>query len=190
MDFKNNCRKCPKNTHCCIFKNSGFVFAGIKDAKKIRKQTKKEYCFFLDYSPISKKIVNCLKHDDPALEGRLRYSQLDKNNRILRLKTKKNSRCLFLNKHNLCDIYGIRPNICRIFPFWAVKLINGKIKIIPHDVQSKCKSITALIKKQRDNIDEILSRKEKIEIKKIVRKIKDENVFYKNNILKFIKDIT
>lgn len=190
MDFKNNCKKCPKNTHCCIFKkSSGFVFVGIKDAKKIKKQIKKEYCFFLDYSPISKKIVACLKHDDPALEGRLRYSQLDKNNRILRLKTKKDGRCIFLNKQNRCDIYGSRPNVCRIFPFWAVKLINGKIKIIPHDVQPKCKVIKSLVKKQRD-VDAMLSRKEKNEIKKIVREIKDENLVYRKNILKFIKNIT
>jgi Fe-S-cluster containining protein len=189
MDFKSNCKKCPKNTHCCIFKNSGFVFVGIKDAKKIRKQIKKEYCFFLDYSPISKKIVNCLKQDDPALEGRLRYSQLDKNNRILRLKTKKDGRCIFLNKQNRCDIYSIRPNICRIFPFWAIKLINGKIKIIPHDVQPKCKVMRLLITKQKD-IDAVLSRKEKNEIKKTVRKIKDEHIFYRKNIMKFIKSIT
>jgi Fe-S-cluster containining protein len=179
MNFENICKRCRKDAHCCIFKkNRGFVFVSIKDAKKIRKAIKKEYCFFLDYSPIPKTIINRLKRDDPALEGRLRYSQLDKNNRILRLKTKKEGRCIFLNKQNRCDIYSIRPNICRIFPFWAINLTNGKIKIIAHDAQSKCKAIRISAKKQKD-IDEILNRKEKNEIKKIFRKIKDETKFHK-----------
>ena len=160
----------------------------IKDAKKIRKQIKKEYLFFLDYSPISKKIVDYLRHGDPALEGRLRCSQLDKNNRILRLKTKKGGRCIFLNEKNRCDIYSVRPNICRIFPFWAMKLINGKIKVIPHDVQSKCKVIAALVKKQKD-IDESLSIKEKDDIKKTFREIKDEGICYKKKTMGFLQDI-
>lgn len=188
MDFENNCKKCPENAHCCIFKkNVGFTFVGIKDAERIRKRIKKEYRSFLDYSPIQKKIVDYLKHDYPALEGRLRYSQLDKNNRILRLKTKKGGRCIFLNKQDRCDIYKIKPNICRIFPFWAIKLIDGKIKIITHDVKPKCKVIRQLAQRQKD-IDNSLSVKERDELKKIFRDIKEEDKLYKKNIVEFMRD--
>ncbi|MDP2749319.1 MAG: YkgJ family cysteine cluster protein [Nanoarchaeota archaeon] len=192
--FENNCKKCQKDAHCCIFKkNVGFTFVGIKDAKRIKQLIKKDYDYFLDYSPVSKEIVVCLKNCDPALEGALRYSQLDKHNNILRLKTKKDGRCIFLDKQNHCDIYSIRPNICRIYPFWAVELIDGKIKVIPHDIQSKCGVIKSLVKRQNNEqkekeIDEILSREEKSEIKKIFKQIKMEDLFYKKNIIKFIKD--
>lgn len=186
MDFKNTCKNCPNNSHCCIFnKQSGFTFLTIKDAKRIKKQTKKEYSEFLDYSPLSKKVLNYLKNDDPANEGTLRLSQLDKN-RILRLKTKNNGKCIFLNDQNRCEIYDIRPNICRIYPFWAIKLINGKLKVIEHDINSKCKIIKSLKKK---DIDNILSKNEQTKIKKLFKDIINENSSYKKNIRKFIKKI-
>lgn len=189
MVSNKHCKKCPKNVHCCIFKqNSGFTFVGIKDAKIIKSHTKKPYNFFLNYSPMSKRVVNYLKNDDPVLEGSLRYSQLENKNRILRLKTKQDGRCIFLNDKNLCDIYNIRPNICRIFPFWAMKLINGKIKVIPHDVEPGCKVINLLIEREED-IDKILSKAEKNKLKRIFKQIKQEDKYYKKNITKFITNI-
>ena len=187
MNFEKNCKKCRKNVHCCIFENdSGFTFAGIKDAKKIKNKINKEYSYFLDYSPLPKKVVDCLKYDDPVLEGKLRYSQLDKKKCLLRLKTKKDGRCIFLDKSNQCEIYFFRPNICKIFPFWAIKLINGKIKIISHDAQPDC-SITKSIVKKHEDIDDALAKEEKNEIKKIFKSIKQEAIFYNKNIKRFIK---
>ncbi len=188
MDTKNKCSNCPKDTHCCVFeKNKGFVFVGIKDAEKIMKRIKQEYSYFLDYSPLPKSVVKILKNDDKLAEGGLRYSQLDKNGSLLRLKKHKNGKCIFLNQKNLCEIYNIRPNICRIYPYWAIKLINGKIKIIPHDFESNCKLIKSNIKKQKD-IKQIISKKESAEIKRTFKKIIEEDKYYKKNIKKFVKN--
>ncbi len=181
MYFESNCKKCRKDKHCCIFKNnSGFVFVGIQDARNIKRRIKKDYNYFLDYSPLPKKVIKRLKHGDPALEGKIRYSQLDKN-RLLRLKTKKEGRCVFLNRFGKCSVYRVRPNICRIFPFWAIKLNNGRIKVIEHDPYPKCSVI-----KSKD-IEEILSKKEASAIKKIFKNIEKENDYYKKNIKKFVK---
>lgn len=182
------CNNCPKDAHCCVFeKNKGFVFVGIKDAEKIRKKTKHDYSYFLDYSSLPKSVVNILRTDDKLAEGGVRYSQLDKNGSLLRLKKQKNGKCIFLNQKKLCEIYSIRPNICRIYPYWAIKLINGKIKIIPHDFESKCKLIKTNLKKQKD-IEQIINKKEAAEIKRTFKKIIEEDKYYKKNINKFVKN--
>jgi Fe-S-cluster containining protein len=189
MANKDECRKCTEKTHCCIFKNnSGFTFVGIATAKTIRKKIKKEYSHFLDYSPLPKKIVANLKNDDPLLEGSLRYSQLDKKNRILRLKTKKDGRCIFLNDWGKCDIYSLRPNVCRIFPYWAILLIDGRLKVIEHDSNPKCRIIASILDKSED-VESVLSKKEIIEIRKIFIKIENEDRIYRKNIQKFTKSL-
>ena len=175
-----NCKKCRKD--CCIFKNnSGFTFVGLSDARAIKRRIRKDYIYFLDYSPLPNIIVRKLKYDDPSLEGEMRYSQLDKN-RILRLKTK-DGRCIFLNDYGKCDIYSIRPNICRIYPFWAIKLNSGRIRVIAHDAYPKCSII-----KSRTKLDFPILSKQKVQaIIKIFRKIEKENHLYKKNIRKFSK---
>lgn len=187
MDYKNACKKCIREEHCCIFNDdSEFAFAGIKSAKNIKRHIKKDYSYFLNYSPLSKKAINDLKYDDPSLEGRLRYFQLD-NKRILRLKTQKNKRCIFLEKSGRCSIYNIRPNICRIYPFWAIKLINGKFKVIKHDSDTSCNAIRSIMKQGKD-IEKVLSPKEISEIKKVMKNIEKEDIFYRKNIKKFVKE--
>ncbi len=189
MYYNKFCCACAKDVHCCTFNNkSGFTFVGTNDAKKIKNKTKKEYSEFLDYSPVPSNIVSVLKNDDPSLEGKLRYSQLDKENRLLRLKTKKDGTCVFLDEKKRCTIYNIRPNICRIFPFWAMKLLSGKIKIIEHDEEPKCGIVKSKNKKYED-IEEGLSEKEKKEIKTLFREIKKENKYYKRNIKAFVEEI-
>ncbi len=189
MYFETDCKKCKKNIHCCIFKNnSGFTFIGIKDAERIKKTIKKDYSYFLDYSPLPKKIISAIKKDESYLEGALRYSQIDKK-KILRLKTKKQGRCIFLNDKGKCDIYSIRPNICRIYPFWVIRLNNGKLKVIEHDINSGCSVIKSLNKKHTD-LEKTLSKKEIKDIKKVVKDIEKENLFYKKNIKRFIESIS
>lgn len=169
------CKNCRKDVHCCIFRNnSGFTFVGIKNAKLIRSKIKKNYSYFLDYSPLPKKIIDRLKNDDPSLEGFVRYSQLDKD-RLLRLKTKKGGSCIFLS-NGKCEIYAIRPNVCRIFPFYAVKLIDGRIKVIEHDSNPKCPIV-----KNGVNI----SRRKTVLMKKIFSDIRKENAYYTKNIKYF-----
>jgi len=189
MQYQSFCRVCPTNAHCCTFKNkSGFTFVGIEDAKKIKSETKKDYNESLDFSPLSEDIVAFLKDDDPSLEGAMRNKQLDKQNRLLRLKTKKDGTCIFLDKNRRCTIYDIRPNICRIFPFWAMKLNNGKIKIIEHDEKPKCGIIKSK-NKEFEDIEDSLSDNEVKEIKKIFGDIIKENKHYKKNIRRFAKTI-
>jgi len=169
------CRNCRKDVHCCIFRNnSGFTFVGINNAKQIKRRTGKGFNEFLDYSPLPKKIISRLKNDDPSLEGAVRYSQLD-NGRLLRLKTKKAGSCIFLS-NGKCEIYTVRPNVCRIFPFYAVKLISGKIKVIEHDSSPRCPIVKNGVK---------LSGREEAKIKKIFRDISRENAYYLKNIKKF-----
>ena len=178
-----NCKKCKKEPHCCIFKNNGFAFVGIQDAQKIKNRIKKDYNYFLDYSPLPKRVIHQLRYEDPALEGKLRYSQLLEGS-LPRLRTKKNKRCIFLDDYGKCEIYSIRPNICRIFPFWAMKLTNGRIKVIVHDDDPKCRIIECIADKDVENT---LSKKEISAIKSVFRKICKENLFYRKDIRKFAK---
>jgi len=222
MDFNNKCLNCKKSIHCCIFKdNSGFTFVGIKDAKKIKKELNKKiieqnikvnYSDFLDYSPLPNKILSALKNDDPSLEGALRYSQLDsiksdktnKKTRLLRLKKKEEGRCIFLDKNNKCEIYNVRPELCRIYPFWGMRLINNKIKIIQHDPYPGCQVIKSMTNSQSKNkkeektkkqkketyfdIEKVMTKNEIKNIQTIFRKIEKENIYYKKNIKKFVKE--
>lgn len=184
MNTINYCKRCKKEVHCCIFDNLGFTFVGLADAKRIKSKTKFDYCDFLDYSPLPKKTLKILKNDDPSLEGYLRFTELDKEGRLLRLKKKKDNRCIFLNDMKRCEIYDIRPNICRIYPFWAMKLLNGKIKIISHDPYPAC-TILNKIRLQKDIGFTLLDCDIK-ELKKIFSKIRKEDIYYKKNIKKFI----
>ena len=174
MKTEQICKNCRKDVHCCIFKDSdGFTFVGINDAKRIKKTIEKDYKEFLDYSPLSKKTIKELKEDDPLVEGGMRCAQLDKD-RILRLKTKKDKRCIFLNDGGNCDIYSVRPNICRIYPYWAIKLDNKQLKVIPHDNPSRC----MIVKKK--NVD-------KKEIIKLFKEVEKETAYYHKNIKEFVK---
>ncbi len=176
MHFERFCKVCPESVHCCIFKGKkGFAFLTQKDAERIKKNTKKEFDEFMDYSPLNKKMIEALKNDDPLLEGGLRYSQLDKKKRILRLRTKKNGRCIFLADNGKCSIYDIRPSICRIYPFWGIRLMSGKIKIIEHDINPKCGIIKSLKKKDK-KVDEALSKDELIEAKGFFKNIEKESL--------------
>jgi Fe-S-cluster containining protein len=182
--IKYNCNKCKRDVHCCIFKDaSEFAFVGLKNAEQIKKRIKKDYDHFLDYSPLPKHVVNIMKDSDTCLEGSLRYSQLDSKNRLLRLKTKKTNkdkRCIFLDDSGKCEIYDIRPNICRIFPFWAIRLSNGRLKIITHDLDPSCSAVRSL------DISSIPA-KDALKIKKVMKDIEKEDIYYRKNIRKFWK---
>ncbi len=184
MSFIKICSRCNKKVHCCIFNDGGFVFASPKNARAIRQKIKKDYSYFLDYSPLPKNVVLDLKHSDPCLESSLRYSQLDSKSRILRLKTAKDGRCIFLGADGLCKIYSIRPNVCRIFPFWAMRLTSGRIKIIEHDLTHRCGAIESLAKEGCD-IEESFSAKKKAELKKVFKNIEKEACSYRKQIRKF-----
>ena len=186
MDFRHYCKNCNRYASCCIFKNkSEFAFVGLNDAKRIKRFIKKDYNYFLDYSTFPKSVVKRLRKGDPSLEGTLRYKQLDKN-RLLRLKSKKDKRCVFLDKNNCCEIYEVRPNICKIYPFWAMKLINGRIKVVPHGTESKCNTLK-VINKDWEDVEKGLSKKEVLDIKNVFNKIVNENKNYVKHIKLFVR---
>jgi Fe-S-cluster containining protein len=190
MNDEDHCKICKRSVHCCIFKKKeGFVFVGIKTAEKIRQETGKRFSEFLDFSSLPNKIVDAMKNEEDYLEGSMRFDLLDKKNRLLRLKIKENENCIFLNDKRRCDIYDIRPNICRIYPLWAIRLLNGKLKVIGHDEESKCGIIRNLQHKIGKNTDfeKVLSKKRVLEISKIMEDIEKENIYYKRNIDKFVK---
>ena len=185
MDCEKHCKTCPPRTHCCMFEDdAGFTFVSLVDAKNIKKKIKKDYSFFLDYSPLSKKNITLLKEGDPAREGNLRYSLLDKG-RILRLKTK-NGRCIFLNDDNICEIYDIRPNVCKIYPLWAMRLTDNSLKVIGHDPEPTCPALES----NDGDIEEFLSEKEIDSTKKLFKLIEKEAIDYnssKKDILSNLK---
>jgi Fe-S-cluster containining protein len=190
MNFENHCKICQRNVHCCIFKKKeGFAFVSIKNAEEIKQKTGKKYTEFLDYSPLPKKIVDAMQHEDFYLEGAMRIKLLDQNNRLLRLKIKENEHCIFLNDKRRCAIYNIRPHICRIYPFWTIKLLSGKLKVIKHDENPKCGIIKELQKMSGDKTDfeKALKNKQVKEIKEIMKNIEKENIHYKKNIDQFVK---
>src|SRR3989344_7972748 len=161
--MKYDCKNCKRDVHCCIFMTpSQFAFVGLKHAKLIKKKINKDYDQFLDYSPLPKNAVKALKDCDLCLEGALRYSQLDDKNQLLRLKARKDKRCIFLNDSGKCGIYDVRPNICRIFPFWAIRLNNGKLKIITHDMTPSCSAARSL------DVSRI-SPKDALKIRKVIK---------------------
>ena len=168
----NKCLECSAKFHCCI---NGFAFVGIQDAKKIKKIIGKDYGEFLDYSKLSKHVLNLLKNGDPSLESTLRFSLVN-NDKILRIK-KKDGKCFFL-ENGKCTIYEVRPKICRIYPYWCIKLINGRVKVIKHSPDSIC-----LIR----NLD-VVTKDEETNIKKIFNEIFKEAKHYKKNITNFVKN--
>lgn len=185
MDFENYCRRCKKEVHCCVFKKGGFTFISPKQAQEIKRKIKKDYDYFLDYSPLPGKVVDTLKKGDPALEGRMRYLQLDRKNRILRLKTRQEGQCIFLDHYKKCEIYNLRPNICKIFPFWGMRLIDGRIKVMAHDVDSSCHVIKSWAKKNED-LEKVLPRLGLIKIRKIFRNIEKEAGSYQKQIKRVV----
>lgn len=182
--YESHCKACPADVNCCIFEEGkGFTFVGINDAENIKKHTKLEFTDFLEYSALPKKTVDSMKDDDPCLEGSLRYSQLDKKDRILRLKTKKGGRCIFLDDVGRCGIYQARPNICRIYPFWAIRLNDGKIRVIEHDIEPKCGILASF----DGNIDKKVTDKENGKIIAVFKEIEKESDTYGRGIPKFLK---
>lgn len=187
MNWEKHCKDCKKNVHCCRFsEGNGFVFVDIKTAEKIRQKIGKDYSAFLDYSPLQKGMIMAMKTEGDYLEGSMRLGLLDDEGRILRLKIK-DEKCIFLGDDGKCEIYDVRPNICRIYPLWAMRLIGGNLKVIRHDENPLCEIVQELQRGLGDDTDmEKVLPKEKIkEVKGIWQDIEKENEFYKKNIKNF-----
>lgn len=189
MYYEKFCKNCSNETHCCIFNHdAGFTFVSVNDAYKIAKDTGKNFGEFLDYSTLSKKSLDALKRDDEMYEGALRLSLLDSHNRILRLKKKEDGKCVFLSDKGKCTIYGARPNVCRIYPFWAMRLLSGEIKVLSHDITPRCPIVVSLVKNAHDrDVEKLLSSSQIKSIKETFSIIEKEAEEYKRDITSFVK---
>lgn len=168
------CLVCSKKYHCCINPSSkGDVAVYIDEAKKIKKKMGLSYNKFLTFSKLPLKLANASKKDSKGTEARLRADMMI-DNRILRLKIKKNSECIFLNKKK-CVIYKIRPTICRMYPYWF-KNEKGKIKIVVHAGCEYCG-----IEKHE------LTKKQLNQLVKTAKKIEKQTLYYKKNIAEFVE---
>jgi Fe-S-cluster containining protein len=188
MYFAKYCQNCKKSTHCCVFEDKkGFTFLTPSDAKAISDFTGLAPRDFVQYTPLSKDVILDLETCDEVKEGSLRATQLDSKGRILRLKTRENGRCIFLQDDGKCGIYGVRPNICRIYPFWAMRLLDDKIKVIRHDVIPTCPIIRSLEKKT-DDVELVLTPKRIEIVTELYVRILKEQAEYKRDIKGFIKE--
>lgn len=175
MNTLNKCLLCSKKYHCCINPPSkGYVTVYIDEARKIKNKTGLNYNEFLTFKKLPEKLADESKADFKGTEARLRASIMI-NNRILRLKTKKNNECVFLNKKKQCIIYRIRPTICRMYPFWF-KNEKGKIKIVIHSGCEYC-----------GLIDNKLTKKQLNQLKRTAKKIEKQTEHYNKNIVDFVK---
>jgi uncharacterized protein len=90
--------ECVKCGNCCCV--PGYVFLNIKEAQKIAKHMKMDYCEF--EKMYIKKFQNQLALKTPVVGG-----------------------CIFW-KDKKCTIYELRPSQCRTFPYW--KELTGSHK--------------------------------------------------------------
>jgi Fe-S-cluster containining protein len=167
-----HCLNCPKDVFCCSYDESeGFVFVGLDTARNIKAATGKEFKEFLDYSKLSKEIIDDCRDDTERSEGRLRYAEM-KDGKILRLKMHGGD-CIFCKK-DLCTIYDVRPFICRMYPYWFEKK-GDKINIILHDDESECAIAN---KKALEQSEELVAT---------ARMILEEKEEYLKGIQEFVK---
>lgn len=162
--YETFCKHCPQTTHCCKFTQGrsfcAITKAEIKNISRFKRTLPSE---FVDASTLSPLLRSALEHADPLSEGGLHVAHIKKSKIILRLKTKKvgkETHCIFLDKDGKCSIYPVRPAICQMYPFWVVKLLNGKYRIIFHDALPKC-LIAKYMKKTHLDIDTYLTTAQK-----------------------------
>ena len=177
-DYLTHCKECSKcpSSSCCYYEDhTGFIAVSIKDAERIKKETGQPYSEFLDFSLLPEEIIEECRTDPSGSEGEMRYKML-KNNRLLRLKRKKNH-CVFLDEQYRCTIYYFKPLICSMYPFWY-EIKQGEVKIVPHDRDMDCAFI-----KNRIHVPSATTDK----LKQIALQIEDEREDYLKRINAFVR---
>ena len=90
--------KCKRCGKCC--RSKGYVSIGSEEINNISKR--------MDIA--KKEFINT-------------YTKKTKDNEIVLKNTK--GACIFL-KGNVCSIYDVRPDQCKLFPFWPENIISKK----------------------------------------------------------------
>jgi len=187
MNFEKFCSMCwnDKDAFCCYYDDDsvGFITVGIKSAIKIKDKTGLEYSDFLVFSKLPDSMIEECRNDVDGSEGKLR-SEMFVDGKILRLKTKHDHTCVFLDGNHKCSIHKFRPLICRVYPFWYSKSDKEVFDIVKHEDSSG--SSVCLFLKFHPNIDQI--QKNVIsEVKSVAKMIEEEKEHYIKNIKSFVK---
>lgn len=110
-----NCLKCAKQGRDCC-REAHAKFLTLKDAERI--------AGYLGIPVNAFALYGGLKDEDREeyiyinRDQRYYYDLTRRDDRLLQLKYKSNGSCMFQNHHGRCDIYPVRPLICRTYPFW------------------------------------------------------------------------
>lgn len=187
MNFEKSCSICwnHKDLFCCYYgdDNDGFITVGIKSAIEIKDKTGREYSDFLVFSKLPDSMIEECMNDADGSEGKLR-SEMFIDGKMLRLRTKPDHTCIFLDENHKCSIYKFRPLICRIYPFWYSKNAREVFGIVKHEVSSGPNVCFFL--KFNPNINQI-QKNEISELKSVAEMIEEEKEHYIKNIKSFVK---
>ena len=174
----NVCLDCKKKYHCCINpKSKGYVMVNIDEAMRLKQITGLDYDDFLTFSKLPKKLVTDSKNDIISTEARFR-SDMMIDGKILRLKTKNNDECIFL-ENGKCSVYDIRPTICQLYPYWFEE-VKGKVELIIHQGCEYCKLI------DEDHEHTKLTVKQKNDLIKTAKRVIKQKNHYKKYIKEFV----
>ena len=92
--------ECLSCGHCCQGPEEGYIWADEKELKMMA-----------DLLGISVEQLEC------------DYTEQVNNKRTI-LENPVNNDCIFLQGRKSCEIYPVRPNQCRTWPFWGINLEN------------------------------------------------------------------
>jgi Fe-S-cluster containining protein len=110
---RHHCDECNKNDEgCCSASYAKFVTIG--DVRRISIFLGKKPSAFLKYAGLTK---NDKKTDLYRKRPHGYYYDITADGKLLQLKSRKDSSCIFFEKGS-CNVYPVRPLICRVFPFW------------------------------------------------------------------------
>lgn len=126
----NPCLKCKE--HCCIGEYGTFVTLGdIKRISKFTKLTPDKFAKYDDICSDPEEQKELMKEHDHS------YFEYTDKGRVPQLKSNKKGECIFF-KDKKCEIYSVRPLICRIFPIGFRKEKDGT-RIFIEEEDKYCK---------------------------------------------------
>lgn len=113
--MSNNCLECAKQGRDCC-REAHAKFLTLKDALRIAGFLGKPVGSFALYGGLKdedrEEYIYINKHQ------RYYYDLTLRDDRLLQLKFKDDGSCMFQSQNGRCEIYPVRPLICRTYPFW------------------------------------------------------------------------
>lgn len=166
------CKSCESN--CC---KNWTIFTTIEDIRRIAQFTKKNPAEYSEFSKIPDWEI--LEYSQKA---KFHFYNLAESGFILQLKKIGNNR-IFLAK-NRCQIYNVRPYICRLYPYWFVRQKNCFIIIPCIGYKNVCIIPEDLLDSyRRENEENLL-----VMARKYYQEMKDYKVKIKSFVKKYFKE--